>query len=51
MKFVKVDFFGVCLRNNNSLVGRYGKNKQGIDFRDVKFMLVRQYKFSLVFFN
>ena len=51
MKFVKVDSFGACLRNNNSLVGRYGKNKQGTDFRDAKSMLARQYKFSLVFFN
>ena len=51
MKFVKVDSFGACLRNNNSLVGRYGKNKQGTDFRDAKSMLARQYKFNLVFFN
>lgn len=51
MKFVKVDSFGACLKNNNGLVGRYGKNKQGTDFRDAKSILARQYKFTLVFFN
>lgn len=51
MKFVKVDSFGACLKNNNGLVGRYGKNKQGTDFRDAKSILARQYKLTLVFFN
>ncbi|KAJ7372898.1 hypothetical protein OS493_016829 [Desmophyllum pertusum] len=50
MKFVRVDSYGACLKNQNDLVGRYGA-KNGIDFRDAKSILARKYKFTLVFFN
>ena len=46
MKFVQVDSYGACLKNKQSLVGRYGK-----DFIGAKSVLARQYKFTLVFFN
>ena len=50
MKFVQVDSYGVCLRNKNDLVSRYG-SKNGKNFKELKSELARQYKFTLVFFN
>ena len=50
MKFVQVDSYGRCLHNRNGLTKRY-RNRNGKDFRDIKSELVRQYKFTLVFFN
>ena len=43
MKFVQVDSYGACLKNQKGLVGRYGKDKdKGTDFRDAKSILARQ---------
>ncbi|XP_046853900.1 4-galactosyl-N-acetylglucosaminide 3-alpha-L-fucosyltransferase 9-like isoform X1 [Xenia sp. Carnegie-2017] len=46
MKHVHVDSYGVCLRNKDGLIERYGH-----DYRKAKRERERLYKFVIVFFN
>lgn len=46
-----VDFYGVCLKNKEGLIGLYGKVDNWYVFKDYKFILLKYYKFFLVFMN
>ena len=50
MKHITVDSYGACLNNKQGLVARY-QSLGSKHFKDHKVDMMRNYKFSLVFFN
>lgn len=46
-----MDFYGVCFKNKEGFIGLYGKINNKYVFKDYKFVLMRYYKFFLVFMN